>query len=366
MIALQKFYFRVEILLKKNQIETAFRACKEAFAELSSAYINMLENKSQQTAIAEMVSKRVGEVVNEALTVLCDRVTRCMSEMDASWRKRLETANAVLPYATVAASEKSRVRDAPPGALETTNLIVTLREDFSARYKTSRETKDTFQKIIKPADFNLKVNRISLVRNNGVRIEARSVDLTKMTNSRELHSAGLKLEQEGKLNPRLLIRGVPCTLTRDEIKTDLIDLNLANLKEPQIKVVYIFPQIHNRRTTNCVIEVSPDVRAHLLRDRFVYVNYFACEISDYVRVLQCFKCLAFGHFAKHCRFKATCGHCAGEHKTKECTNREATPVCGNCRRWQSQTSHQHSALDDKKCPILRRRISDRTSSINYG
>lgn len=148
----------------------------------------------------------------------------------------------------------------------------------------------------------------------------------------ELTRAGLKVEQETKLNPRLLVRGVPCELSAGDIEAEIIALNLKNQVKPTVKVVYIFPTKDNRRTTNCVIEVSPDIRSLLLREKHIYINYSACSLSDHVRVLQCFKCLAFGHFAGDCKSPALCGYCAGNHESKDFSKREVPSICGNCRR----------------------------------
>ncbi|XP_024876853.1 uncharacterized protein LOC112457818 [Temnothorax curvispinosus] len=353
-----------ENLEKRTQIDSAFRACKEAFIELSAAYLKMIESDSQQVNIAETVRSIVGDALSDAH----DKLTASLSGNLQPIEQRNAGASSVPSYAAVV-SEQSCVRVARGSSIEvprTTNLIVIPKENFSAKYKTSRETREVLQKTIKPSEYNLKVNRITSAKNNGVRIEALTVNLPKIKSSRELEDAGLRLEQEGKINPRLLIRGVPCTMSREEIKEDLVTLNLKDHDAPELKVVYIFPRKDNRRTTNCVIEVTPGIRTHLLKDRYIFLDYFACEITDYVRVLQCFKCLAFGHFAKDCRFTTICGHCAGGHETRNCTLRSGAPECGNCKRWLPQAGRQHSALDNKNCPILRRRMSERISSINYG
>ncbi|XP_011686376.1 PREDICTED: uncharacterized protein LOC105449078 [Wasmannia auropunctata] len=143
-----------------------------------------------------------------------------------------------------------------------------------------------------------------------------------MKDSAALEEAGLTVQQGSKPNPRLLVRGV---------RTD-------------------------RRTTSCVIEVTPEIRNVLMKEEHIFIDYSVCRVTDYVRVTQCYKCLAFGHFANKCKLVALCGHCAGEHETKDCEDRRGRPVCGNCKRWSSGESTAHSALDSKNCPILRRRI----------
>lgn len=67
------------------------------------------------------------------------------------------------------------------------------------------------------------------MKNNGVRIEAHLVDLDKMKNSRVFEGASLRLEQKNKTNPRLLVHGVPCNMSRENIKSEIIALNLNDV-----------------------------------------------------------------------------------------------------------------------------------------
>lgn len=158
------------------------------------------------------------------------------------------------------------------------------------------------------------------------------MDLSKIQNSNELDKAGLKLVQENKMHPRLLVHGVPKDMSANDLRSEIIALNLKNVDTSGVKVVYVFPPRNNRRYTNCILEVQPNIRSLLLKEKHVFVNYSACKITDHINVTQCFKCLAFGHLAKFCRFSSLCGHCAGDHETKDCEHRSAKPICGNCKR----------------------------------
>jgi len=77
---------------------------------------------------------------------------------------------------------------------------------------------------------------------------------------------------------------VPCDLTREEIGSEIIALNLKGLDAPRMKIIYIFLPKRDCSTTNCVLEVTPNVRSYLLSDRLVCIGYFACRVTDYIRV----------------------------------------------------------------------------------
>lgn len=352
---------------KKQQIESAFRVCKEAFFDLSSACLYMLENNEPVSSpslgdIKDAVAGALSDF-HSALPVLASGA--CAERGDAGD----SPSCAPRTFASVVGAGGPRVHVARGPSFEvprTTNLLIVPMDDKSEKLCNSKDTRDALVSAVKPSDFDLRVKRISSARGNGVRIEAHSVNLTKMMDSKELARAGFRVERETKFNPRLIIHGVPCRLTTAEVESEIVALNLTNHDGAKVKVLYRFPPKENRSTTSCIIEVSPDVRNLLLKEKHIYINYSACRFSDHVRVLQCFKCLAFGHCAKDCKLSALCGHCAGEHELRDCTRRGEAASCGNCRRWHTNEERSHSALDGDKCPILRRKLLDRIKLINYG
>ncbi|EZA55559.1 hypothetical protein X777_03813, partial [Ooceraea biroi] len=132
-----------------------------------------------------------------------------------------------------------------------------------------------------------------------------------------------------------------------------------------LKVVYTLPS-KNRRHTSRVIEVSPEVRNELKKESRIFICYSACRFSDYVRTLQCFRCLDFGHISTNCKERATCGHCSGSHDTRECTCKDSEPTCVNCMKWNPRGDLKHTAVDSLRCSILKKRILQKIQMINYG
>jgi len=185
---------------------------------------------------------------------------------------------------------------------KTTNLLILPKD--SVKFSNSQDTRNVFQKTLKPSDYDLKFKSIFAIKNKGIRVEAHSVDLPKIRDSRELEEAGLKLMQENKMHPRLIIHGVLCCMIKEDLRSEIVALNLKDADTSEVKIVYVFPPKENRKFTNCILEVPPNIRTILLKEKHAFVNFSACKISDYINVLQCFKCLAFGHLARHCKFSA--------------------------------------------------------------
>ena len=69
--------------------------------------------------------------------------------------------------------------------------------------------------------------------------------------------------------------------------------------------------------------------------------------------IRCFRCNRWGHTQSSCHANETCGHCAGQHGTRECPQKDNPSVirCCNCGKGG------HRAWQTSKCPDYRRRLA---------
>lgn len=144
----------------------------------------------------------------------------------------------------------------PPGHQNPRITSLIVPKDENVKFATSRETRDALQRALKSSDFNLKIKSIFSARNGGVRIEVHSVDLPKVKKCQEFDKAGLKLIQENKTFRKLLIHGVPCSMSKEDLKAEIIALYLRQINTSDVKIIYIFPSKENRKYTNCVLELK--------------------------------------------------------------------------------------------------------------
>lgn len=242
-------------------------------------------------------------------------------------------------------------------------------EERSEHLTSSAATREALSKVFKPSDCALKINKISSARGNAIKIEALAPDLAKVRAHRGLIGAGLKVVENTKFNPRLIVHGVPVIMSHDEIREELIAQNLQGQDTTELRVIYKFPMKNNNsKYTSCVIEVAPAIRGFLMRQGCIYLRYSVCRFADHVWVMQCFRCQAADHLAANCKSPPRCRHCAGEHETRDCSGRDRRPKCINCMRGNESDSTKlaHSAADALKCPFLCKKIKDKISNINYG
>lgn len=92
---------------------------------------------------------------------------------------------------------------------------------------SSQVTKETLCRVFKPADYGLKVRRLTHARDGGVRIEAFSPDIEKIKAHPGLAKTGLTIRENIKSNLRLIVHGVPAEMSAKEIRDELAAQNLS-------------------------------------------------------------------------------------------------------------------------------------------
>lgn len=95
---------------------------------------------------------------------------------------------------------------------------------------------------------------------------------------------------------------------------------------------------------NVVLEVSPDLY-RLLVDRKLRIGYQVVWALDQSPIVQCYRCMGYGHFVKECRSPDPgCGHCAGNHDSRQCPRKPDTPSCINCLKNGAGATSNHTSF----------------------
>lgn len=238
-------------------------------------------------------------------------------------------------------------------------------ESSAVRFADAMATKEAITKAIDPGAAGIRIDRLIKSRNKAVRIVASPSEIEKIRANPDLKRAGLEVKSCHKLNPRLVVRDIPPSMSREALMSSLISQNCDGLPTQDVKLIYLFPNKNRNDSTSAVIEVPSEIRRRMLERGRIYVGWTSCRVADHLRLTQCFRCLSLGHIAKDCKLgKDVCGHCADSHETRQCPNRERSPKCHNCTVAGSPST-DHSALDTATCPFLRRKLTEKSKFINY-
>lgn len=113
---------------------------------------------------------------------------------------------------------------------------------------------------------------------------------------------------------------------------------------------------------NVILQVPVRVRDYMCGEGRVFVDWGSHKVKEFVSVLRCHKCYAYGHMMKDCRMKErVCLRCGeGGHLSKDCKKLEC---CRNCRI--KGMNGDHSVLS-VECPEYRRMLERERERIESG
>ncbi|GBP95346.1 hypothetical protein EVAR_85930_1 [Eumeta japonica] len=140
-----------------------------------------------------------------------------------------------------------------------------------------------------------------------------------------------------------------------------------NLKEVTIRVRYR-KRARNQLQCHPVLELSPSVHKRFLEAGKLYIDLQKVAVYDQSPLVQCAKCLGFGHTKAVCGEKtATCSYCADKtHEWEKCPRRKQNeePKCKNCWENGIKTEANHEAFSNK-CKVRQKWDEIARSRIAY-
>lgn len=333
---------------RKKDLDHIIATYRRAVDRITMAYMQIKAEKDATMKIWEIMRKEVAERYNTK-----DPVT---AEQSGATRRLY--AEAV--RASDMAMHPNERSDVPSHPLET--IEVAPAKENESKFRDSVATRDAMYAAINPRELGIKINRVIPGRNKSVRVVARKDELDKVMTV--LDKVGLESKRFDKMNPRLMVKDIPGDMAKDNFLGALVQQNLKGRNQNEIKLIYWSHGKDRIRATNAVIEVPPEIRTEILNQGRIYIGWSACRVSDHLRVVQCFRCLSFGHTAKDCKATAaSCGFCNGEHEMRDCTDKTVLN-CHSCLGAKMKKT-DHAAFDRDRCPVLRRKLDERSKSIRY-
>lgn len=176
----------------------------------------------------------------------------------------------------------------------------------------------------------------------------------------------LTITEPKNRKPLLRLKGVAADLSDAKIEEAIVMqnsklLDTLDLKQKKIKIIRRI-KIRNSPMSNMIAEVDHGMW-NMMKDQKIRIGYQIVPAVDQTPLVQCFKCLGFGHKAKDCDAALRCGRCAQSHDTRECDQTTKTPVCTNCKDRQNiETDHPAYSA---QCPEWQKWDKIARSSVQY-
>ena len=310
-------------------------------------------------------------IIGDADADVGDSVRDVVREELAKFRGELVQRPPVVTYAAAAASA-SGVSVKPTSVKTPISRPALVIGSSSKDVKTSKDVVDVFRKDVTFRDVGFAPTKVQHVSNGKVRVEFADVSQRDVTLKKLASVVSLRAEPARRVWPLVIVKGV----SRDVDPNDVIDV--IGRQNPSVGVTDVNVRFRflrrNRKDDlyNVVLEVRPDVRLRLLELGRVNVDHQRVSVSDFSSLVQCYRCLRFGHTQAKCSADvSTCSHCAASgHDFASCpvkSDADAAKCVNCCSKSGRQSSDvKHSATSVSHCPTIKsmqRRIASR---VDYG
>ncbi|KAI5634385.1 hypothetical protein NE865_12881 [Phthorimaea operculella] len=290
-----------------------------------------------------------------------------------------ETINArldnILTYAQVAASTSPSTASSPSqiiGAptIKTTPPIHSVMVS-SEGDESSDEIISKIRTAVDAKTTGIRVDRLRKARQQKVIIGCHDKsELAKITAKIQNSGNKFTVEEIRNKDPLVVIRDVLAYNSDEAIAKALKIQNghlLDGLSEAEIRVIPKYrKKARNPHECHQVLQVSPKVWQRLTAAGKVHIDIQRVSVMDQSPVIQCTRCLAYGHGRRYCtETESTCGHCGELHLAVDCPNRATgePPCCANCNR-AGHEQKEHSAFDNN-CLVRKKWDALARSAVAY-
>ncbi|XP_059054681.1 E3 ubiquitin-protein ligase BRE1A-like [Achroia grisella] len=368
------------------QVEKLYRLVKESEAELEKLKVERRKEKgtspekekeAEKNKEEEEKNKEKGEIEkkmeeimdgirenNRILRENAERMEEIQREAKESREKEQEARAMHATYAEATATGKGR-RTEERKTLHSV-VVASKDEEDSAEVvlEKIRETVDAKEGWV-------RVERVRKAKDRKVIVGcAGEADKAKIRERLRSAGKGLVVEDVKNRDPLLVLRDVLKVHSDADVLKALRNQNGAVFRglgkeEDRVAVKYR-KRARNQHTTHIVLEVSPAVWKRALEEDRLRIDLQRVRVDDQSPLVQCTRCLAYGHSKRFCKEHADlCSYCGGLHQKNECPDWRAgaTPSCINCHRSKAEDTG-HTAFNDE-CPVRRRWDSLARASVAY-
>ncbi|KAL0811148.1 hypothetical protein ABMA28_009581 [Loxostege sticticalis] len=237
--------------------------------------------------------------------------------------------------------------------------------------ETGDQVLEKVRKTVNAKEEGYQIERIRKARDHKIILGCSTkAEMIRVKDKIVKEGTNLKVEEIKNKDPLIIIKNVLKTNTEEDILKALRTQNqhlLQDLGEEDYRAAIRYKKnARNPHQMHVVLSVSPKAWSALTAARCVHIDMQRLRAEDQSPLIQCSRCLGYGHTKKTCReTEDLCAHCGGPHLRSECAEwlAAAAPTCKNCiRAKMSNTEHNAFSAD---CPVRSRWEMMARSTVAY-
>lgn len=348
---------------ERKEIETLLRDIKTTLTTPTHTPTDrirsdMREHLQPLTERMMEISSELKEIRDTHATVSQTSTTSLATELAQAEKTEISTRK--VTYAQVAKREPAR---------KPNHTLIVSSTDPN---KTGDNVIEAIRVALDIKRTGVRVDKVRKARNQKVVLSCGTKEDLDLIRKQCNTNKTLKAEMARVNNPLIVIKDVLSFHTDAEIIEHLKAQNKIlwqdlEPKDDTLKIRYR-KKARNPHECHLVLELSPKLHRRFTEGGKVYIGLQRRPVEDQSPLVQCTKCLGFGHTKAICQEKESfCSFCGEAHYWEKCLNRlqGKSPSCRNCTKalGTNSTLTAHIAFSNE-CPekmkwdaIARSRIS---------
>lgn len=288
--------------------------------------------------------------------------TTTIKELKKQMESYRETMERIPPtsYAEAAATQKHN-RD-------TLHSVVIADKDET---RTGDEVLDKVRKAVDAKEGWVRVERVRKAKDRRIIMGfGTKEERDKVRKRLEASNADLLVEEVKNKDPLLVLRNVLAINKDDDILKAFKNQNrgvFRDLGEEESRIAIKYRRrARNPHVSNIVLSTSPKIWQRALEAGSIHIDLQRVKVEDQTPLVQCTRCLGYGHGKRFCKEPAdACSHCGEPHIRAECPEWLAglPPKCRNCRK-TGQENAEHNAFSND-CPVKKKWDELARSAVAY-
>ena len=259
-------------------------------------------------------------------------------------------------YASVAAGKQIHTGTQASERTTLHSVVVSSTEEMD----TGDEILERVRKAVDAKKGWVQIEKVRKAKDRKIILGCATQEERKKVKER-LKAAGgnLVVEDVKNRDPLLVLRDVLVVHSDEELLAALRNQNreiFQGLGDGEDRVVVKYKKkSRNPHVNSVVLGVSPVIWGRALEGGKLRVDLQRVRVEDQTPLVQCTRCLGFGHGKRLCSEPADlCSHCGGPHLRTDCPDKQVgkAAACINCTR-AKLVAIEHNAFNSE-CPVRRK------------
>ncbi|CAG9781827.1 unnamed protein product [Diatraea saccharalis] len=211
------------------------------------------------------------------------------------------------------------------------------------------------KKKINAKQEGIKVDRLRKCKDARVIIGCEEKQQIRTKEEKLKQEKGFKVEKVKNKDPLVILKDVFNDINDDDLLIAIKEQN-KNIyqglpEEDTVTRIKFKRSTRSSNTIHVALQVRPALWQRMTGAGHLHIDLQRVRVEDQSPVIQCTKCLEFGHGRKFCTASASrCSHCGGSHLRTDCPDKEDKPPrCCNCSHSEMQNV-AHNAFS-RECPV---------------